>query len=383
MGCVDAPARLEPRLARAHFWCEGDSMAESALERWTDRVGFAARQTARVAWYTGHRVAMRQMLDRLAQSQPAPPRPVRRPSRPVPDTRRLLADLAQLMARDLANAEAGYYPVPEDDDGDLVERLAMSRAFFRDVPEVARRRREGAHQEVRAATGADARRPRYYLQNFHFQSGGWMTEESAELYDMQVEVLFQGAANAMRRQGLVPLAEELRGRDQRKKRFADIATGTGSFLVQARRAFPRLPALAIDLSEPYLARLRHRLGRAPALHPLVAKAETLPLADASLDVATAVFLFHELPPKVRRQVAAELARVIRPGGLFIFVDSLQTGDEPDYDGLLELFPELFHEPYYQGYLAEDLTALFAGAGFVNEGSRNAFFSKVVCFRREP
>lgn len=358
-------------------------MAETALERWTDRIGFAARQTARVAWYTGHGVAMRRVLDRIAERHPGQRRPVRRPTGPVPETRRLLADVAALMARDLANAEAGYYPLPEDDDGDVAERIRLSRAFFSDVPEVARRRREGIHQEVLASGAEQQKRPRYYLQNFHFQSGGWLTEESAELYDMQVEVLFQGAANAMRRQALVPLADELRGRDQRKVRFADIATGTGSFLVQARRAFPRLPALAIDLSEPYLARLRRRLGRAPALQPLVGKAEALPLADASLDVVSAAYLFHELPPKVRRLVAAELGRIVRPGGLFIFVDSLQTGDEPDYDGLLELFPQLFHEPYFEGYLAEDLTALFARAGFVNEGSRNAFFSKIICFRREP
>jgi ubiquinone/menaquinone biosynthesis C-methylase UbiE len=369
---------LESPRADAHLCREGELMAETALARWTDRIGFAARQTARVAWYAGHGAAMRRLLDR----QPGPRRPVRRPSKPVPDTGKLLADVAALLARDLANVEAGHYPPPQDDEGDLAEQLARSRAFFRDVPEVARRRREGIRQEVVAGNGAAGRRPRYYLQNFHFQSGGWLTEESAALYDMQVEVLFQGAANAMRRQGLVPLADELRGRDQRKLLFADIATGTGSFLLQARHAFPRLPALAIDLSEPYLVHTRRRLGRVPAMQPVVAKAEALPLADGALDAASAVFLFHELPPKIRRQVAVELGRVIRPGGLFIFVDSLQTGDEPDYDGLLELFPQLFHEPYFEGYLAEDLAALFKRAGFMKEGDRNAFFSKVVQFRRE-
>jgi ubiquinone/menaquinone biosynthesis C-methylase UbiE len=318
-------------------------MAETAFERWTNRIGFAARQTARVAWYTGHGYAMRRLLARIESQLPGERPQVRRPQGPVPSTRRLLADVAQLIGRDLANAEAGIYPWPDDDDGDLGELISQSRAFFRDVPQVARRRRLHAHQEV-VDEANGARRPRYYLQNFHFQSGGWLTEDSAELYDMQVEVLFQGSANAMRRQALVPLAEEMRGRDQRRVRFADIATGTGSFLYQVRRAFPRLPALAVDLSEPYLHRLRQRLGRAPGVAPLIAKAEALPLASGALDVASAVYLFHELPPKVRRQVAAELGRVVKPGGLFILVDSLQLGDEPDYDGLLELFPQLFHEP---------------------------------------
>jgi ubiquinone/menaquinone biosynthesis C-methylase UbiE len=113
----------------------------------------------------------------------------------------------------------------------------------------------------------------------------------------------------------------------------------------------------------------------------VAKAEALPLADASLDLATCIYLFHELPPEIRVEAARDIARVMKPGGLFVLVDSLQTGDEPDYDGLLEVFPELFHEPYFRGYLDDDLERLFAQFGFVSEGRTNAFLSKVVRLRK--
>ena len=94
-----------------------------------------------------------------------------------------------------------------------------------------------------------------------------------------------------------------------------------------------------------------------------------------------IFLFHELPPDVRRAVAREIGRVMKPGGLFVFVESLQPGDEPDYDGLLEIFPALFHEPYFESYLEEDLEALFGEAGLVVESTTNAFFAKVMAFRR--
>ncbi|SEP68798.1 Ubiquinone/menaquinone biosynthesis C-methylase UbiE [Faunimonas pinastri] len=354
-------------------------MADTNFERWATRLSFAARQGSRVAWYAGQGVAMRRMVRRIDKEAPDQRPKIRPPTTPVPNLQRLLRDVAALMKRDLANVEAGLYPMPQDEEGGLAGLLARSRAFFRDVPEVARRRRTGAHQEVHEE--APGNRPRYYLQNFHFQSGGWMTEESAEIYDTQVEVLFNGAANAMRRQALVPLAEAIRGRDQRKMAFADIACGTGSFMAQVRRAFPRLPSLAIDLSEPYVQEAGRRVGRAPRAHGVVAKAESLPLADASLDMASCIYLFHELPPKVRREVAREIGRVIRPGGLFVFVESLQTGDNPAYDGLLELFPQLFHEPYYTSYLGEDLEAIFGEAGFTLESSTNAFFSKVVTFRR--
>jgi ubiquinone/menaquinone biosynthesis C-methylase UbiE len=354
-------------------------MTESTLERWSNRVGFAVRQSSRVAWYAGHGAVMRRMVRRLEEQSDLPRRVVQKPSRPVPHMRRLLADVAVLLGRDLANAEAGYYPLPDAEDGSLAGVLARSRAFFRDVPEVVRRRQHAVSREV--AENFEAKRPDYYMQNFHFQSGGWMTEESARLYDMQVEVLFSGAANAMRRQALVPIAQALRGRDQRRIAFADIACGPGTFLRQVRQAFPRLPALAIDLSESYAAEARRRLGSRPSVHEIVAKAEALPLADASLDIATMIFLFHELPPEVRRDVAQEVARVTKPGGLLVFVESLQTGDEPDYDGLLELFPALFHEPYFEGYLGDDLEELFEGAGFTVEGRTNAFFSKVLTLRK--
>ena len=356
-------------------------MAVTGLERWTGRLEFAARQGARVAWYTGHGAAMRRMLKRIDAKAPGERPKIVPPSKPVPSMRRLLADVAALLARDLANAEAGHYPIPVDDDGGIPSLLAQSRAFFREVPEVARRRRERSHQEVFAEERDAANLPRYYLQNFHFQSGGWLTEESARIYDMQVEVLFSGAAGAMRRQALVPVSEHIRGRDQRTVRMADIATGTGAVITQLRRAFPRLKITAIDLSEAYLAQTVRRQGNTSYVTPLVGKAEDLPLADGALDIATAIYLFHELPPKIRRKAAAELARTVRPGGLFVLVDTLQAGDEPDYDGLLELFPQLFHEPYYQSYQEEDLETLFGAAGFRLESAENAFFSRITTFRR--
>jgi ubiquinone/menaquinone biosynthesis C-methylase UbiE len=89
---------------------------------------------------------------------------------------------------------------------------------------------------------------------------------------------------------------------------------------------------------------------------------------------------HELPTAVRRAVAAELRRVLRPGGTLIVVDSLQTGDEPAYDALLDYFPFAFHEPYYASYLAEDLDRIFT-PGFTPAERSLAYFSKVVTYRR--
>ena len=106
-------------------------------------------------------------------------------------------------------------PRPQRSTAGAIKTLERSLDFLRDVPQVARRRRDHVHDEV-LSDEARENFPRYYLQNFHYQSGGWLTEDSAKLYDFQVETLFAGTADAMRRQALVPIAEYMKGRDQRR-----------------------------------------------------------------------------------------------------------------------------------------------------------------------
>jgi len=351
----------------------------TVIERIGLRAGYGLRQAPRLAWYVAHGYAMGR-LRRMAEEKNPDARLTRSPTQPTPDRDRLWRDLGALFMRDLANVEAGIYPMPNDHDGPLPDRIDRSRAFFLDLPEIFTRRREGAHQEV-FNEEFQGRFPRYYLQNFHYQSGGYLSDDSARIYDLQVEVLFNGTANAMRRQALLPVYEALKGRDQRRGTLTDVACGTGRFLRAVTDAFPGLRPTGIDLSEPYIEEARHHLRRRGRTRLMVANAEALPLADESQDVVTTIFLYHELPPKVRRIVAGEFARVLKPGGTLVFMDSLQAGDVPDYDGLLEMFPHGFHEPFYESYTREDLPALFGEVGLEPVSSDSVFVSKVMAFRK--
>src|SRR5262249_48322805 len=152
---------------------------------------------------------------------------------------------------------------------------------------------------------------------------------------------------------LPPLHEAFAGRDQRRLRLLDVGCGTGRFLDFAKQAWPRLPALGLDMSEAYVREARRHLRRWMRIGFVVGNGERLRVRAASQDALTSFFLSHELPPKIRRAFFREFARVLKCGGRLVLVDSLQRGDEPDYDGLLELFPQNFHEPYYASYLDED------------------------------
>lgn len=348
------------------------------LPTFATRAAYGARQLPRIAWYLGQGIAMSRLARRAREGEGGSERPRPKTDRPVPGRNQFVADMTTLLRRDLENVGAGIYPLPADHDGSWSTLLERSRLFFEDLPIVHRRRETGAHSEV-LTEETRGKRPRYYLQNFHFQSGGWMTEDSAKLYDTQVEVLFTGTANAIRRQALPALHEVFAGRDQRRLRLMDIGCGTGRFLDFAKQAWPRLPIVGLDLSEAYLREAERHLKRWSRIDTVVGNAESLPMASDSLDAVTSIFVFHELPPEVRRTVLHEVSRVLKPGGRLIIVDSLQRGDEPGYDGLLELFPQSFHEPYYSSYLDEDFRAVARCCGLTHTRESTAFLSKVMVF----
>jgi ubiquinone/menaquinone biosynthesis C-methylase UbiE len=338
------------------------------------RLAYGAAQGLRVSWYYGQKL--------VAASRAAPPPvPIAAESRAaLPDRARLLRDLGLLFERDWRNIAAGIYRLPVDLIPNPLAEWRRSRRFFADLESVEARRRANDNSEV-LRQAPPGRYPRYYLQNFHFQTDGYLSRRSAELYDHQVEVLFGGGADAMRRQALVPLQRELARRGVRGARLLDIGCGTGRFLREVKSNYPTLDVTALDLSPFYLAEARRNLAPWSRTNFITAAAEDIPSPDASFDIICTIYLYHELPAKPRRRIAGEIARLLKPGGLLIFLDSLQHGDEPDYDALLDRFPHGFHEPYYASYVHTDLAALFGKVGLAAESSELAYFSKLATFRK--
>jgi ubiquinone/menaquinone biosynthesis C-methylase UbiE len=337
-----------------------------------DKLAFETAQMARIGWFFGQKLVAARL------SRP-PPAPAAWRERKPPNRQRLLADLWRLIEQDWRNIAAGIYAAPEDWQGNPLAELRRAADFFADLRAVEARR-HGAPAEALLHGTEAARYPAYYRRKFHFQSDGYLSAASAERYDHQVEVLFGGGAAAMRRQGLVPLRAALRRTAAGRARLLDIGCGTGEFLREVKRNHPRLAVAGLDLSAPYLAVARRRLADWSRVQLVAAAAEAMPFADASFDVVSCVYLFHELPASVRRAAVVEIGRVLKPGGTLILVDSLQKGDEPDYDSLLDYFPLAFHEPYYASYVTEDLDRLMRPA-FSPKARSLAYFSTVKTYRR--
>lgn len=239
----------------------------------------------------------------------------------------------------------------------------MSRDIFDDVPV------EAEHL------------PPYYRRNFHYQNKGWLSTQSARLYDAQVEMLFMGTADTMRRQVLPPVVRALKGPGIEGKRVLDVACGTGSVLAMFAQALPGASLYGVDMSPHYLAQARQRLGASVPVSLVAEAAEAMPFSDAFFDAAVNVYLMHELPSDVRSKVLSEIARVLKPGATFVLAESVQSSEAPALTRFLENFPKQFHEPYFKGYQRDDLEARMRDAGFEVLERKQHFLTTVITARR--
>ncbi len=104
------------------------------------------------------------------------------------------------------------------------------------------------------------------------------------------------------------------------RRVLDLATGSGDLAAAIRKRLPEAEIVAADFCLPMLAHARKR-----GLQSLiVADAMALPFEDASFDAVTVAYGLRNMASWP--EAAAEMARVLRPGGHLLVLDfSLPAG----------------------------------------------------------
>jgi ubiquinone/menaquinone biosynthesis C-methylase UbiE len=297
-----------------------------------------------------------------------------RPHLSVAELRALAARHKALHERDLANVDAGLYPRELLFDIPLRRYARAFPRLVRDTPRVVRRMKRGDYKDIPSVD--KSRFPAYYRRNFHWQTDGYFSEHSAEVYELGVELLFRGTADVMRRQIIPPITRFLRA--ENATRLLDLGCGTGRTLHQLARAHPALRLWGVDLSPAYARVARERARDATIA---VENAEALPFSDGAFDIVTSVYLFHELPRNARRNVVREMHRVLRPGGLLVIEDSAQIGESSEIASALREFPREFHEPFYQDYLDDDLASLLGEVDLAVTAVESHLVAKVVVAKK--
>jgi len=149
------------------------------------------------------------------------------------------------------------------------------------------------------------------------------------------EQMVRGCIKALDRSGLFPL-------DGRA--IADIGCGDGTWLLEFMQwgAEPGLLS-GIDLSAERLARAR---ARVPQADLRIGSASNLPWADESFDLVTQFKMFTSiLDSDLKRTVAREMRRVLRPMGAILWFD-FRIGNPSN--------------PHVRGVSASEIRSLFDG-----------------------
>jgi ubiquinone/menaquinone biosynthesis C-methylase UbiE len=152
----------------------------------------------------------------------------------------------------------------------------------------------------------------------------------------------------------------------------DVGTGTGALAVAALQRWPTARVTGVDPASRMLqlatdAARRRAPQDAARLRLLVGSADELPLPDASMDVAVTSFVIQLVPS--RAAALREIARVLRPGGMFACVTWQAEGDpfEPD-EAFMDAVDELqIDAPPIEGGSRPYMSAAAAAAEIRRQG----------------
>ncbi len=155
----------------------------------------------------------------------------------------------------------------------------------------------------------------------------------------------------------------------------EVGSGRGGGSSYFARYHHSANVTGIDYSPDAIAFSRQRHQAVPNLQFANGDAEKLPFADASFDVVVNVESSHCYGNV--EKFFGEVARVLRPGGYFVFADLRQTTE------MEELKAMLAAESRWQKIEEEDITARVAAALEADDARKRKMISQHISPRLQP
>lgn len=229
--------------------------------------------------------------------------------------------------------------------------------------------------------------PAYYLVPHHGLPSGYLSGCQAFSWEL-IENIF-GIRRV--RPALLTIARAtLAGTSSPDPCILDLGCGTAQTSIALARTLPSAKLLLLDLSPYQLAAAECQIAHAnlrARTQLLHASADQTCLPPASVDLALASLLFHELPRPVARSVVQEARRVLAPGGHLLVFDAIQqVVSSPRADQAINsVLALLMREVYWREYMRQPLWQLCQEEQFAHVERKILFalpwIYQVVCATR--
>lgn len=219
--------------------------------------------------------------------------------------------------------------------------------------------------------------PGYYRQHYNYSGNSFLDPDAISIYDHQMEMLFLGSMDAMRRLILAPMKKAFRFSEGEGLRFLEIGCGTGRMTRFVKMAFPKAKIVVLDVSPVYLKEAQKNLMDYTRIDFIQGDALDLPFKDNRFDAVYSSFLLHEMPLEIRRSVLAEAHRVLAAKGWFGFVDLIQYDDCRELNWILDQGWFTGSQPHIKDYAMNSLSGIFQRLGLDNISYERGFVGKAV------
>jgi ubiquinone/menaquinone biosynthesis C-methylase UbiE len=142
-------------------------------------------------------------------------------------------------------------------------------------------------------------------------------------------------------------------------RVLEIGSGTGNLTLRAKRSRPRADVIGVDPDPLALARARRKLHGQTGIRFDHGYAQKLPYADGEFDRVLSSLMLHHLDSDAKASAAAEVFRVLRPGGQLHLVDA--DAEATEHDGRIARF--VARRQHAAAHFEEPIPELLSAAGF--------------------
>jgi ubiquinone/menaquinone biosynthesis C-methylase UbiE len=163
------------------------------------------------------------------------------------------------------------------------------------------------------------------------------------------------------------------------QRVLEIGCGTGNLTIRAKRAHPATEFVGSDPDPRALSRAQRKARGIAGIRFERGYAQQLPYADGEFDRVLSSMMLHHLDDHVKAGAAAEVLRVLRPGGRLHLADV--GGDMTAHDRLAaRLLP---HNRHAAGNLGDAIPRLLRTAGFDSTTAateKHRFMGRITYYR---